>query len=217
MDKRANITNSLIEKTIGALKNNEFEVWYVENRYKAEEVFWKEIFAKSKYSTVSWGDSLTLHATRILSKLKDRDDVLLIETFGEHFTREERMSNRRKALLSDLFLTGTNAVTSSGQLINLDMVGNRVGGITFGPQNVVIFVGVNKIVESIDDGMKRVKDIAAPLNAKRHSEFKMPCQVTGECMDCNSPDRICNVWTITEKSYPKGRIKVILIDEELGL
>ncbi len=217
MKKRTNITNDIIKTTIGALKNNEFEVWYVENCYQAEEVFWKEIFAKEEHSTVSWGDSLTLHATGILPKLKDRDDVQLIETFGEHFTREEKMINRKKALLSDLFLTGSNAVTSNGQLINLDMVGNRVGGITYGPEKVVIFVGVNKIVESIDEGMKRVKEIAAPLNAKRHSEFKMPCQVTGQCMDCNSPDRICNVWTITEKAYPKGRIKVILIDEALGL
>lgn len=215
MNKVAN--NNLIKKTIESLKRNKFEVFYVKNSKEAEEVFWSEIFEKSKHDTLSWGDSLTLHSTEILSKLKNMKAVKLIETFGENYTRKEIINNRKIALSCDIFLTGTNAVTSNGQIINLDMVGNRVGGITFGPENVVIFVGINKIVENLDEGMKRIKNIAAPLNAKRHTNLKTPCTLTGKCMDCSSPDRICNVWTITEKAYPKGRIKIILIDEKLGL
>lgn len=115
-----------------------------------------------------------------------------------------------------MFLTGTNAVTVKGQLVNLDMTGNRVAGITFGPENVVLFIGVNKIVDNIDNAIDRVKTIAAPMNAKRHADFKTPCQTTGACIDCKSPKRLCNIWTITEKSYPAGRIKIILISEKLG-
>ena len=126
------------------------------------------------------------------------------------------MERRRKAILADLFFTGTNALVKSGMLVNLDMIGNRVGGITFGPKYVVIMVGRNKIVQNLDEAMKRIKNIAAPQNANRHSQ-KTPCVKTSYCVDCKSPDRICNIWTIHEKSYPKGRIKVILINRDLGL
>ena len=126
------------------------------------------------------------------------------------------MERRREAILVDLFFTGTNAVTESGMLVNLDMIGNRVGGITFGPQHVVLMVGRNKIVANLEDAMVRIKNYAAPTNAMRHGK-KTPCIKTSYCMDCKSPDRICNVWTIHEKSHPKGRIKVILINRDLGL
>lgn len=209
-------TDIKITKTISSLKSNGFEVWFANNHLEAEQLFWKEIFNKVNPSTVSWGDSLTLHSTEIIPRLKETHGVELIETFGEHLTREQQIHNRRMAFLCDMFLTGTNAVTIKGQLVNLDMLGNRVAGIAFGPKAVVIFIGVNKIVEDIDKAMNRIKTIAAPLNAKRHTDFKTPCQITGECVDCKSPKRLCNTWTITEKSYPTGRIKIILINEQLG-
>ncbi|MCP4687236.1 MAG: lactate utilization protein, partial [Desulfobacterales bacterium] len=118
--------------------------------------------------------------------------------------------------LVDLFITGANAVTETGALVNLDMIGNRVGGITFGPGSVIIFAGRNKIVPDIKAAMHRIKNYAAPANAIRH-KMKTPCAKTGRCMDCKSPGRICNVWTITQKSFPTGRIKVILINDDLGL
>jgi L-lactate utilization protein LutB len=122
---------------------------------------------------------------------------------------------RRQALLVDLFITGANAVTETGKLVNLDMYGNRVAGITFGPKHVVILVGRNKIVGDVEEAMWRVKDYAAPVNALR-LEKKTPCVKTSYCEECRSPDRICNTWTITEKSFPKGRVKVILINKEMG-
>lgn len=209
-------TDIKIAKTISSLKSNGFEVWFASNHLEAEQLFWEEIFNKINPKTVSWGDSLTLHSTEIIPKLKETHGVELIETFSKHLTREQIICNRKRALSCDMFLTGTNAVTIKGQLINLDMTGNRVAGIVFGPENVVLFIGVNKIVEGIDEAMNRIKTIAAPLNAKRHAEFKTPCQITGECIDCKSPKRLCNTWTITEKSYPAGRIKIILINEQLG-
>jgi hypothetical protein len=116
----------------------------------------------------------------------------------------------------DLYLTGTNAVTEDGCLVNLDMIGNRVAALTFGPKKVVVFVGRNKIVSDLESAMYRIKDYAAPTNAMRLN-CKTPCVKTSECADCKSPGRICNTWTITEKSYPKERVTVVLINEDLGL
>lgn len=159
---------------------------------------------------------MTLYSTEILEYFKSKSEIKLIETFAENISRKKIMERRRKAILADLFFTGTNALVDSGMLVNLDMIGNRVGGITFGPKYVVIMIGRNKIVQNLDEAMKRIKNIAAPQNAIRHSQ-KTPWVKTSYCMDCKSPDRICNIWTIHEKSYPKGRIKVILINRDLGL
>jgi hypothetical protein len=152
----------------------------------------------------------------VLEFFKKNSEITLIETFDEKASREEIIERRRNALLSDLFFSGTNAVVESGALVNLDMTGNRVGGMVFGPKWVVIMVGRNKIVSDLEQAMDRIKNLAAPANAIRH-EQKTPCAKTSYCMDCNSPARICNIWTIHEKSYPKGRIKVILINQDLGL
>jgi hypothetical protein len=119
-------------------------------------------------------------------------------------------------MLVDLYLTGTNAVTEDGQLVNLDMIGNRVAAITFGPRKVVVVVGRNKVVPDLETAMYRIKDYAAPANTMR-LDMKTPCVKTSVCADCSSPARICNYWTITEKSFPKHRIAVILINEDLGL
>ncbi|WP_321281779.1 LUD domain-containing protein [Marinifilum fragile] len=91
-----------------------------------------------------------------------------------------------------------------------------VAALAFGPKNIVVFVGKNKIVRNIKEAIERIKNISAPLNALRNAEVRLPCQKTGVCMDCQAPHRICNVWTITEKSFPAKRIKIILIDEDLG-
>ncbi|WP_363320269.1 LUD domain-containing protein [Plebeiibacterium marinum] len=107
-------------------------------------------------------------------------------------------------------------MTESGYLVNLDMVGNRVAPLALGPEHVVLFIGTNKIVKDTPEAFHRIKTIAAPLNAKRHTNFKIPCQTTSICHDCKSNQRICNSWVITEKSFPKHRIKIILINQELG-
>jgi L-lactate utilization protein LutB len=140
----------------------------------------------------------------------------MIDTLDKQVSFEELIERRRKSLLVDLFITGTNAVTEDGQLVNLDMLGNRVAALTFGPKHVVVVVGRNKIVPSVDEAMFRVKNIAAPANAMRLDK-KTPCVKTSYCEECKSPDRICNTWTITEKSYPKGRVKVVLVNQDLGL
>jgi len=198
-----------------ALEANNFEVFIADNRDRAKNIILEEIVPRVGPKSLSWGDSLSAIATGVLGELMERSGMEVIKTFDDSASREEIMERRRRALLVDLFITGTNAVTQAGQLVNLDMVGNRVGGITFGPKHVIIVVGRNKIVADLEDAMHRIKYYAAPVNAIRH-EMKTPCVKTSCCADCKSPYRICNVWTITEKSFPKGRIKVVLINEELG-
>jgi len=200
-----------------ALTDNNFEVFVTADTVEAKEVILAEIIAKLDVWTVSWGDSLSMRKTGIIEEIEADAKIELIKTFEQGLSREELLERRRQALLVDLFFTGSNAVTEGGQLVNLDMVGNRVAGLTFGPKYVVVVVGRNKIVADIDEAMYRIKNYAAPLNAIRHPGLKTPCMKTSYCADCSSPDRICNTWTITEKSYPKGRIKVILVNQDLGL
>jgi len=206
-----------IEKCQEAFEKNNFEVYTVDSKDEVKNLILDKIFPKLHFKTVSWGDSISMLSTEIIQKVENLPNIRLIKTFEEGVSREELIERRRQALLVDVFLTGSNAITESGKLVNLDMIGNRVAGITFGPKNVIIAVGRNKIVEGVKEAMERVKKYSAPLNAIRHPAWKAPCVKTSYCMDCKSPDRICNTWTITEKSYPKGRIKLILINEDLGL
>jgi hypothetical protein len=199
-----------------ALEQNNFGAYIADTPSDAKKIVIDQILPEIDIETVTWGDSLTLYETGILPYFRENPEINLIETFGEKISREESMRRRREAILADLFFTGTNAVLESGRLVNLDMIGNRVGGITFGPKFVVIVVGRNKIVSNLDQAMHRIKNFAAPANAIRHGK-KTPCVKTSRCMECESPDRICNIWTIHEKSHPKGRIKVILINRDLGL
>jgi len=199
-----------------ALEKNNFDVFIADDPADAKEIVINSILPEIDVKSVSWGDSLTLYSTGILEIFKQNSNIHVIETFDEETSREEIMERRRKALLVDLFFTGTNAVTETGTLVNLDMVGNRVAGIVFGPSYVVLTVGRNKIVSDLNEAMRRIKNFAAPTNAIRH-HIKTPCVKTSYCMNCKSPGRICNIWTINEKSFPKGRIKVILINKDLGL
>ena len=206
-----------LEKCKNALENNNFDAYLAKDSLEANQIIIKEIIPKIDVKSASWGDSMTLHTTGVLDTLRKIPDINVIETFAQGVSREEIMERRRQALWVDIFFCGSNALTETGKLVNLDMVGNRIAGIIFGPQYVIITVGRNKIVSDLGEAMKRIKNYAAPVNAIRHTDFKTPCRKTSYCMDCKSPDRICNTWTITEKSYPKGRIKVLIINEDLGL
>ena len=141
---------AIIDQTIKALERNHFEVYFANNRQEARDIFFQEIFDKIKPTTISWGDSETMKATGILSEIEQRPECILIRTFQDGYSRAQKTYWRRQALLADLFVTGTNALTRQGQLVNVDMVGNRVAGITFGPEHVVLFIGTNKITDNIE-------------------------------------------------------------------
>jgi L-lactate utilization protein LutB len=198
-----------------ALTENNFEVFVADNTDEAKSMVLEKIIPEIAPKSVSWGGSLTFVATGLYDVLKNSNDFNILDTYDKTLSPEESLERRRQSLLVDLYITGSNAVTETGQLVNLDMFGNRVGALTFGPKNVIIFVGRNKIVPDLDEAMFRIKNYAAPVNTMRLDK-KTPCAKTSFCADCKSPDRICNIWTITEKSFPKKRIKIILINKDLG-
>jgi L-lactate utilization protein LutB len=199
-----------------ALEANNFEVFLAENKEDACRIVLEDIIPQLAPKTVSWGGSMTFRGIGLYQALSARKDLESLDTFDDKASAEEKDQRRRQALHSDLFFTGTNAVTEAGQLVNLDMIGNRVGALTYGPKWVVVVVGRNKIVPDLEEAMFRIKNYAAPANSMRLDK-KTPCVKTAYCEECKSPDRICNTWTITEKSFPKGRVKVVLINEDWGL
>jgi L-lactate utilization protein LutB len=198
------------------LEKNNFQVFIADSVDRATSIVLDEIIPKVNPKSISWGGSMTFTATGLYGILKERDDMDVLDTFDKNIAPEEMLEHRRNALLVDLFITGTNAVTEEGQLVNLDMIGNRVGGLTFGPKHVIVLVGRNKIVPDLEEAVARIKDFVAPANAMRLDK-KTPCAKTAYCHECSSPDRICNTWTITEKSFPKGRVKIVLINKDMGL
>ncbi|MFZ7126113.1 MAG: lactate utilization protein [Desulfobacterales bacterium] len=204
-----------LEAVADALRKNNFDARIVNSADSLKQTVMDEIVPALHPAGVSWGGSKTFVQTGLYEAFKALSDLEILDTYADGLSDADKMNLRRKALLTDLFVTGTNAVTENGWLVNLDMIGNRVGALTFGPRNVIVLAGRNKIVPDLEYALDRIKTYAAPVNAIR-LEKKTPCAKTAVCHDCNSPDRICNTWTITEKSFPKGRIIVLLINADLG-
>ena len=197
------------------LEANNFEFHLAQDKKAARDHVLNEIIPAAKPGSISWGGSMTVVASGLYTALKDHQEIKILDTYDKSLSPEESYELRRQSLLVDLFITGSNAITEAGQLVNLDMIGNRVGALTFGPKNVVVLMGRNKVVADLKDAIFRIKNYAAPVNAMRLDK-KTPCVKTSYCDECSSPDRICNSWTITEKSFPKGRVKIVMINEDLG-
>jgi hypothetical protein len=113
-------------------------------------------------------------------------------------------------------LTSVNAITTAGELMALDGIGNRIASLLFGPRKVVVVAGKNKIVNTLDDGIRRIKEYAAPIHAKRRG-WDLPCTKTGRCVDCRDPRRICNKLAVLQYERDRERITVILVGEDLGI
>ncbi|MCP4550962.1 MAG: lactate utilization protein [Bacteroidetes bacterium] len=205
-----------LENVKESLEFNNFEVFIADNSVDASKIVLENIIPAMDIKSISWGGSVTFVGTGLYDTLKEKKDFKVFDTYDKSLSNDEKTQLRREALLTDLFITGTNAVTEEGHLVNLDMIGNRVGALTFGPKNVLVLTGRNKIVSDIELAMERIKNYVAPANAMR-LDMKTPCIKTGECSECISSARICNSWTITQKAFPKKRIKIVLINEDLGL
>lgn len=164
-------------------------------------------------ASIGYGGSVTLSEIGALSALDNEKYHLIKRESGK--TEEETESLFREILFSDCFLMSSNAVSIDGQLINVDGRGNRVCFLEYGPKSVILVCGMNKIVPDAMAGIDRVKTVAAPMNAVRLNR-STPCSKTGVCGDCQSPDCICANTVITRRSHINGRIKVILVGEELG-
>ncbi len=183
-------------------------------------------------TTVVRGDSVTIDQVGVLPELSRRGLNKIIDPFARDssgkplLSWEERLKMLREAFTADIFLTGINALTLDGKIISTDALGNRVAATIFGPAKVIVVVGVNKIVRDLDAAFNRIHEIAAPINAKRHttrhhiSEYSaLACVQTGRCVDCSSEWKLCCNTVVIEGVFAraKGRINVVLIGEELGI
>lgn len=193
-----------------ALEKNGMKAYLVEDAQAARELVNAMI---KDHETVCDGGTMTLQETGILDMLNHRDLV-----FHSHsdptMTREQSDAEARKAFSADTFIASTNAVTLQGELVNIDGHGNRVSAMIFGPKQVIIVAGYNKIVEDEEAAKKRIREIAAPANSVRLHK-QTPCSKTASCQDCYSKDRICSSYV--KINYDKeDRIRVILIAEAYG-
>lgn len=192
------------------LKSRHFDAYYCTNR---EEALAKALELIPEGVSVGWGGAQSAEEIGLLEAVRkgpykaiDRDTAK---------SPEERVKIMKQALLADVFIAGANALSLDGQMVSVDGNGNRVAAIVYGPDSVIIIAGMNKVMATLEDAVQRARTIAAPMNKQRFN-LDTPCEITGACADCKSPGCICNQILITRNSKPAGRIKVILVGEELG-
>lgn len=193
------------------IRRRQMVPYYCENADQAN-VLIKQLVPEG--STVGWGDSLTLDETGVKNYFRSGLFTVFDRDAAGNET-ELKESILRKALTCDWYLVGANAITKKGEILNIDGRGNRTAAISFGPKNVIITVGMNKICDDIPSAIDRIHKIACVQNVKRHG-LKTPCAYTGECNDCTVPECACAQILITRFTRTPDRIRVILIGEALG-
>ena len=194
------------------LKKRHFDAYYCSTR---EEGVAKVLELIAAEDVVSWGGTLTVDELGIKQLLAQRGQKVLDRDTAKNM--DERMAIMRAGLTCDTFLTGTNAITESGELFNIDGNGNRVAAMCFGPKSVVIVAGMNKVVKDMDAAYAQVRNYTAPAVVQRFPNAKTPCNFNGLCADCKGPDSCCCYMVETRLCRPAGKIKVVLIGEDLGL
>lgn len=210
MDAKELRNERLADKLIKNLQRRHYKACYCKSSSDAVDKV-KELIPEG--SSISWGGSQSIRLSGITKMLKtgkydvyDRDDV---------HSQEDKLRIYRKAFECDYYLASANAISEDGVVINIDGNGNRVAAITWGPKNVILVIGLNKVCQDVDSAIKRARSVAAPTNMARF-DFKTPCQTDGTCHDCLSADSICNYISIMRMSHPAGRHTIILVGEELG-
>lgn len=193
------------------LRSRHFDAYYCFNR---EEALRQALSLIPEGAVVGWGGALSAQQIGLMDAVNagpyraiDRDKCK---------TPEEKENAARQCLFSDVFLTGANGLSLDGQMVNIDGTGNRVAAVIYGPASVLVIAGMNKVEDTLDDAIRRARTVASPMNCQRFAGKQTPCAVTGTCADCRSEDCICNQIVITRHCRPAGRIKFILVGEELG-
>ena len=204
--------NDLIgPKVVEALKKRHFEAYYISD---SKDVAAKVLELIPSDHSVSWGGATTVDQLGIKKVLADKGYKLIDRDTAK--SPEEREEIMHQALNCGTFLMSSNAITEDGELFNIDGKGNRVAALCYGPKNILIIAGRNKIVPDMDAAYSKVRSYTAPVNAMRFCDAT-PCAKTGLCGDCLSPQSICAQFVETRICKPEGRIKVILVGEDLGI
>lgn len=199
-------------KTVASLEKNGFTARFCATQQEAAEYIVAEA---TDAASVGFGGSMSVVALGVEQVLREQGKEILNHAFPG-LSREERVAVMRRQLTCDLFLSGSNAVTLNGELVNIDATGNRVASMIFGPRKVIVVAGRNKLVEgTVQDAIYRVKNRATPPNARRLN-FNTPCSVSGSCSNCNSPDRICRATTIIDRKPRMTDFHVLVVNTDLG-
>lgn len=193
------------------LESRHFEAYYCETKEKALE---KALELIPKGATVGWGGAMSAQQIGLMDAL-NAGDYRAIDR-DKCPTPEEKLQAAKDSLFADVFLTGANALSLDGQMVNIDGTGNRVAAIVYGPGTVLVIAGMNKVEDTLEAAIIRARTVAAPMNKQRFPA-QTPCEVTGACGDCKAEGCICNQILITRHCRPVGRIKFILVGEDLGL
>lgn len=210
MTPRDKYYEALGSKMLENFAKRGMEAYYCASK---EEALKKALELIPENSSVSWGGSMTIGEIGLDEKLKGGKYNVIDRTLAKN--NEEKNEMYRKAFFCDWYIGSANGVSSKGEIVNIDGTGNRVAAMMYGPDNVLLIVGMNKVSPNLEEAVSRARNVAAPINTARFGK-QTPCSKTGSCMDCFSDDCICSYITITRKSNIKGRIKVILVAEELG-
>lgn len=198
------------ETIIKNLNKRNMEGFYCETKEEAKE---KVLSLINKDDTVSWGGTMTIEELGIKEALKENNYKVIDR--DEAKTPEERSRLMKEALMANVFLSSTNAITMDGELINIDGNGNRIAAFCYGPDSLIVVTGMNKVAMDVESGIKRVRTDACVPNAVRFNT-NTPCALTGVCTDCKIPSTICGHILVTRFSKPQNRIKVVLVGETLG-
>ena len=194
------------------LRARHFDACYCADR---KEALSKALELIAEGATVGWGGAMSAQQIGLIDAVRNGPyRAVDRERFDTAREREQAMKD---ALLSDVFLTGANAISLDGQMVNIDGAGNRVAAIIYGPGTVLVIAGMNKVVDTLEEAVQRARTVAAPMNLQRFEGKQTPCATTAACADCKSVDCICNQILITRHCRPEGRIKFILVGEDLGL
>ena len=204
------VNEEKILRTINSLEKNNMNGYIVNSK---EELIDMIISLTNEGDKVSCGGTMSLVETGVMDHLRSGRYELL-DRYKEGLNQQEIKKIFRESFFCDAYFTSTNAITEEGELYNVDGNGNRVAAMLYGPDKVIVIAGVNKIVKDINEAISRVENFAAPANAKRLNK-KTPCTVTGKCMNCSSPERICREYTVIRKPVP-NRIFILLLNEDYG-
>ncbi len=207
LEAQKNLAQTMIQN----LAKRNMEGYYAETKEEAVKLIMENFLTEGK--TVCYGGSMSLTESGLMDAVKEGTCILYDRATA--VTPEEIKDMNAKMINSDYFLMSTNAITVDGELVNIDGRGNRLSYLLYGPENVIVVAGMNKVVSNVEDGVRRVRDIASPPNTVRLNK-NTPCAKTGRCGDCFSEDCICSQIVITRRSGIKNRIKVVLVSEELG-
>lgn len=200
-----------VENVINALEKNNMKGIFVQDEKELLQVLLELI---EENSVVGVGDSATLQETGVLDFLRT-ENYNFLDKYKQGITSEEKKQIYIQNFAADTFICSTNALTENGELYNIDGNGSRVAPMIYGPKQVILVTGINKLVRNKEEAEKRVRDYVAPIDAKRLNK-DTPCTKLGRCVDCKSPNRICNDFVTITGQFVKDRIKVIIVGKSLG-